>query len=150
MDIVERVNGLIAEHLKQHDIELVEMTYKAQGGETVLRLLVDTPSGITVNECAELNTFLSEALDKEDIITGRYLLEVSSPGLDRPIRSERDFERAMGRELQVTTYEMIDQRKIHEGHLVGMDSEKIVLESGGISTVIPKVKIALARLKVEI
>lgn len=150
MDVIERVNGLIAGYLEQNAIELVEMTYKAQGSKMVLRLLVDNPSGITVNECGDLNNYLSEALDKEDIIAGHYLVEVSSPGLDRPIKSERDFERAMGRELQVTTYEMIDGRKTHEGRLVGMDGEIIVLESDGMSTVIAKAKIALAKLKIEI
>lgn len=150
MDVIGRVNELMADYLEQNAIELVEMTYKAQGGKMVLRLLVDKPSGITVNECADLNNYLSDVLDKEDIIPGHYLLEVSSPGLDRPIKSEKDFERAMGRELQVTTYEIIDGRKMHEGCLVGMAGEMIVLESDGISVVIPKAKIALAKLKIEI
>ena len=96
-----------------------------------------------------MNNYLSELLDKEDVIPDSYTLEVASPGLDRPIATDRDFERAMGRTLEVTTYEPIDMRKTHEGILIGMDKEKIVIESRGISVVIPRDKIARARLRVE-
>ncbi|MBI5143450.1 MAG: ribosome maturation factor RimP, partial [Candidatus Omnitrophica bacterium] len=85
----------------------------------------------------------------EDLIAERYTLEVSSPGLDRPIETDRDFERTMGKDLEITTYAAIDGRKSHRGRLIGIDKEKIVLETNGISTVIPRDKIALARLKIE-
>jgi len=115
-----------------------------------LKLLVDTPEGIKIAECEKLNNHLSELLDKEDLIAERYVIEVSSPGLDRPIKTDRDFERALGRDLEVTTYAPVDGRKAHEGRFVGMDKDNIVIESGGISTVIPRSVIALARRRVEI
>lgn len=150
MDIEERVNALIDGYLEQNGIELVEITYKRREGGMTLRLLVDTPAGITVAECEALNNFLSEILDKEGVIGEYYLLEVSSPGLDRPLKTDTDFERVMGKWLEVGTYEAVDAKKTHEGKLIGMDNEKIVLESGGVSTVIPRKIISMARLKIEI
>ena len=149
MDTIDRVNTLIAEYLEQNDMELVEITYRREQPGMVLRLLVDTPEGITIDQCEGLNNYLSELLDKEDIIQERYTLEVSSPGLDRPIITDRDFERSMGKILEVSTYEAIDGRKAHGGKLIGMDKEKVVIESDGISTVIPRNIIARARRKIK-
>ena len=149
MEIIERVKKLIQGYLDDHDIELVDITYRREQGGMVLRLLVDTPQGITINECEGLNNFLSEALDKENSIYERYILEVSSPGLDRPITTDRGFERSMGKEFELTTYEPVDGKKGHEGKLIGMDKDNIVIESAGITTVIPKNRIAMARLKIR-
>lgn len=151
MEVTDRVLGLAEGYLKEKGIELVEITYRRERGHgMVLRLLVDTPAGISVAECEALNNYLSEILDKEDVISEYYVLEVSSPGLDRPIKTDRDFERAMGRELDITTYQPIDAKRAYEGNLVGMDKDNIVIENGDISTVIPKKTIAIARLKIEI
>jgi ribosome maturation factor RimP len=148
--ILERVKALAAPYLEDNAVELVEITYRREGGGMTLRLLVDTPAGIKIDECEGLNKYLSERLDKEDVISEHYVIEVSSPGLDRPIRTDRDFERALGKRLEVTTYAPIDGRKTHEGTFIGMDKENIVIESAGVSTVIPRAKVALARLHVEI
>ena len=150
MEIVDKIRQIAEDHLKGRDTEIIDVIYRREQQGMVLRVLADTPEGITVDECEELNNFLSEALDKEDVIEDRYILEVASPGLDRPMKTDRDFERAMGKMLDVTTYERVDDKKAHEGALIGMDKENIVIESNGVSTVIPKIKIALARLKIEI
>jgi ribosome maturation factor RimP len=150
MDIIEKVRHLAEPYLARNGMELVEMTYRREQGGMVLRLLVDTPEGVTVDECEALNNFLSETLDRESIIDERYTLEVSSPGLDRPLKTDRDFERAIGREIEVSAYEAVDGRKAHKGTLIGMDRGNIVIESAGVSTVVPKVKIAMARLKINI
>lgn len=149
IDKIEKVKELITSYLEERGIELVDITYRREQGGMTLRLLVDNPDGIKVNECEELNNFLGEALDKEGAISERYILEVSSPGLDRPIRTDRDFERVMGKELNITTYEPVDGTKTHSGKLIGMDKENIVVESNGVSTVIPRAKIARAVLKIE-
>ncbi|MFA4982040.1 MAG: ribosome maturation factor RimP [Candidatus Omnitrophota bacterium] len=147
--MTERVKLLIDSYLQEKGIELVEITYKREQGGLTLRLLVDTPEGISIKECEDLSGYLSGLLDKEEMIKDRYILEVSSPGLDRPIITDRDFERSMGKELDISTFELIDLRKTHEGKLVGMDKENVVIESNGMSTVIPKNKIARARLRLE-
>lgn len=147
--IVDRVKELIVDYLAEHDIELVEMTYKRMQEGMTLRLLVDTPAGIRMDECEALNNFLSETLDRESVIEEHYLIEVSSPGLDRPMKTDRDFERNLGKEIEVTTYEPVDGRKTHDGRFIGMNRDEVVIEKGGVSAVIPRAKIALARLKLE-
>ena len=149
VEIIKRVTELVGPYLNENGLDLVEMTYRREQGGMTLRLLVDTGEGIHINECEALNNYLSQVLDAEDIIGEHYVIEVFSPGLDRPIKTDRDFTRSMGKMLEVTTFAPIDARKMHYGALVGMDSEKIVLEADGISTVIPRDKIAMARLKIE-
>ena len=140
---------MTASYLEENGIELVEIIYRREQGSMVLRLLVDTPEGITIAECEALNNYLSEALDKEEVIAEHFLLEVASPGLDRPLVTDRDFGRVMARELDIRMYEPIDGKREHHGKLIGLDGDKIVIESGGISTIIPRAKIAKAKLRVE-
>lgn len=147
--IIDKVKELIAPYLEENGIELVDVIYRREQGGMVLRLLADKPSGINIAECEALNSHLNGLLDNEDIIQERYILEVSSPGLDRPIVTDADFKRTIGKEIDVTTYEPIDMRRTHEGTLIGMDKENIVVESNGISTVIPRSKIARARLRIS-
>lgn len=150
MELIDRVRDIAENHLKGRDTEIVDIIYRREQPGMVLRIVIDKPGGVAISDCEELNNYLSEALDKEDIIQDRYTLEVSSPGLDRPIKTDRDFERVMGRMLEITTYERIDDKKTHEGCLIGMDKENVVIEADGISTIIPRERIALARLKIEI
>jgi ribosome maturation factor RimP len=149
VEIIEKVREMIAGYLEENGIELIDVIYRREQLGMVLRLLVDTPEGITVKECEDLNKYLSGLLDADDIVNERYVLEVSSPGLDRPIVTDRDFKRSLGKELDITTYEAIDFKKTHEGILIGMDKENIVIEANGTSTVIPKNKIAKAKLKIK-
>ena len=149
MEVTDRVREILEDYSKEHGIELIDIIFRPEGSGLVLRIVADTLEGIRVSECADLNNYLSEALDKEDFIQDRYTIEVSSPGLDRPIKTDRDFERSMGKDLELTTFEAIDGRKTHEGLLIGMDKEDIVIEHQGVSTVIPRTKIALARLRIE-
>lgn len=148
-DITKRVKELAWPYLEENGLELVEITYRREQAGMTLRLLIDTPEGIRIAECESLNNYLSELLDKEDVIGEHYLIEVFSPGLDRPIKTDRDFERALNKDLEVTTYAPVDGRKTHEGRFIGMDKDAIVIESSGVSTVIPKASIALARLKIK-
>jgi Uncharacterized protein conserved in bacteria len=149
MEIVDRVREILEVYLKDHGIELIDIVFRREGPDLVLRIVADTLKGITVSECTGLNKFLSEVLDREDVIQDRYTLEVSSPGLDRPIKTDRDFERSIGKSLEFTTFEAIDGRKTHEGILIGVEKDNVVIERQGISTVIPRSTIALARLKIE-
>ena len=149
MEVVDRVKSLIEGYLEDNSIELVDIIYRREQGGMVLRLLADTPEGITIAECEALNNYLSEAIDKEEIISEHFILEVASPGLDRPLASDRDFARVMGKDLEIRMYEPIDGKREHQGKLIGMDKENIVIESDGISTVVPRLKIAKAVPKLE-
>ncbi|MDD5680941.1 MAG: ribosome maturation factor RimP [Candidatus Omnitrophica bacterium] len=149
MEVIERVNELISRYLEENKIDLVDITYKREQGGMVLRLLVDTPEGVTIAECEALNNYLSEVLDKGNVMEEHYLLEVSSPGLDRPLTTDKDFARSMGKVLDITVYEPIDGKRAYAGLFIGMDKDNIVIEAGGVSTVIPKAKIAKAKRKIE-
>lgn len=149
MEVTDRVKQIAEGYSKDHGIEIIDIIFRREGSGLVLRIIADTPQGIKVSECEAFNNFLSEALDAQDVMQDRYMLEVSSPGLDRPIKTDRDFERSMGKELELTTFAAIDGRKTHEGVLAGMDKDNIVIERQGVSTVIPRNIIALARLKID-
>ena len=115
----------------------------------VLRVLLDKPSHITIDECGKINNELSERLDEANIIEEHYVLEVSSPGLDRPIIKRMDFERALGKDIRVSTYGPIDGKNVFIGKLLGIGDLTIVVEDKeGISTEIELKKIARAKLEI--
>ncbi len=146
MDIIEKVKGLIGNLLKDKAIELVDITYRRESGGMTLRLLVDKEGGITLDECTYLNEEIGKILDGEDIMAEKYVLEVSSPGLDRPLKTRRDFERVMEKKICVHTYEPIEgKRRDCEGVVTSVDDEKVTVGN----FVIRLDKIAKAKLKVE-
>jgi len=103
-----QVQALVMPLLASRHVELVELAYRREGPQTVLRFLVDTAMGITVQQCSELNQAISALLDEHDVMAGhRYSLEVASPGLDRPLKTGHDFERVIGRRVWVQTSEPV-------------------------------------------
>ena len=147
--IIERVKALADSYLSSHGMELVDIIYRRESPGMVLRLLVDTHDGITIEQCEKLNQYLNETLDKENVIEGHYVLEVSSPGLDRPLRTDRDFERVIGKELIITTFEPIDAKRTLEGKLISSDKENIVIDALDKNITIPRNKIAKATLDID-
>lgn len=147
--IIESVKALVDSYLKDHAIELVDVIYRRESPGMVLRLLVDTAEGITIEECEDLNKYLSEVLDKESVIEDHFVLEVSSPGLDRALKTDRDFERVAGNELMITTFEPIEGKRVIEGKLVSSDKEKLFIEAVDKTIIVPRAKIAKATLKIE-
>jgi len=146
---IEKVKECVSGCLAKKGVELVDLIYRKEGGDMVLRILVDTAEGVTLGQCEEINRELSDLFDNENIIENHYILEVSSPGLDRHLKSDSDFIRLIGKGILVTTFEPIDGRREHEGVLVGLETEQIVIEQEGVSTVIPRAKIAKAVQKIE-
>ncbi len=149
MEIVDHVKALMEKYLHDNCIELVEAIYRREQGGMVLRVLVDTRDGISIKECELLNKYLGDTLERENVINEHFTLEVSSPGLDRPIVTDRDFNRSVGKVIELTTFAPVEGRKTHEGKLLGMDKENVVIEKDGVSVVIPRKLIAVARLKIE-
>ena len=149
--LAEVVRDAVADALPSQGVELVDLSFRREGSRMVLRLLVDKPGGITVDECTHLNQMIGEILDREDLIHDRYTLEVSSPGLDRPLVTKRDFERNIGRKVKITMDKaLIDREKIEEGKLCQVDDENIVIVGkNGTSKIIPLKGIKKAILEVE-
>lgn len=126
-DIIDKVKPIVCDILRGNKIELIDMTYRRRGRDNVLSIFADTDSGITLDECAKMNEVIGAALDKEDIIEGSYLLEVSSPGLDRPLKTKADFMKEKGKKIRVHTHVSIGNKKEFTGRLDGVDEENILI-----------------------
>ena len=107
----QRTEAILLPILEKHGFSLWDVEYVKEGGNWYLRAYIDKPDGIGVNDCEVVSRELSYILDEEDYIEGSYILEVSSPGLGRPLKKDIDFERSMGEEVEIRTYRMIDRTK---------------------------------------
>lgn len=125
--LLERVKALIQPLVASRQAELVELTCHPAGGRLLVRCLVDTARGITLEELSHLNRAIGAVLEEHDVIPDRYLLEVSSPGLDRPLKNGLDFERVIGRRVNVTTRVPPDSSREYRGDLLSANEEAIVL-----------------------
>jgi len=151
MEVIQRVTEILGSIIEGKGIGVTDITYKREGTRMALRILLDKPGGITLNECGSINNDLSDMLDKGNVISERYILEISSPGLDRPIKERRDFEKSLGKKIRVATYANIEGKNVFIGKLLGISESAIVIEEkNGISTEIPQNKIAKARLEIII
>ncbi len=118
MEIVEKVKELISNLLQGKEIELVDLVYRKEGPKMVLRLTLDKKDGITLDECGAVNEQLGELLDKESVLAEGYILEVCSPGLDRPLKTKKDFDRVTGKLVKVNTYGPVEDKREHVGKVV--------------------------------
>jgi len=126
--IVDRVKDLIAPLLEQKGVNLVEISYRQIGRRKILRFLVDKTPGITLDECTVINEEIGAIMDKEDTIAASYVLEVSSPGLDRPIITKRDFDRAIGKKMDVFLKDPLKDKFQYTGTLEGVKEDSISLK----------------------
>ena len=142
-----RVEAWIAPVLEQHQFELVDVEYVREVGVWYLRCYIDKEGGITVDDCEVISRLLGEWLDKEDFIEDSYILEVSSPGLGRPLKKEKDFARSIGKDVEIRLYKAIDKQKKFTGTLTSYDADSvtITMEDGSERT-FEKSEIALIRL----
>ncbi len=144
----DELERLIEPLLKERGYELVDIEVSRQGKRLLLRFFVDRiEGGITVDELAEINTEFGAILDLESRLNQPYILEVSSPGLDRRLRKLKDFQKHLNSNLNVETVEKLEGRRHFRGKLVGADSEGITLVVDGNSVFIPHGKIKRANLE---
>ena len=143
-DQVRTLAGPIAERL---GLELVEVEYLREGGRSILRLTIDKPEGITHADCQALSGEVGTELDRLDLIPAQYYLEVSSPGLERPLRRDADFARFVGRLAMVHTFAPHEGKREWRGILRGLQEGRVVLEVEGRGDVaIPFDQVSRARL----
>ena len=126
--------------------ELVEIEYNPSSRHGVLRLYIDHEDGIQLDDCTDVSNQVSALLDVEDPIPGHYNLEVSSPGLDRPLRRITDFERFTGEIVKLKTAIAIDGRRNYKGRLRGVDGDEVQIECDGQQFYLPLASIEKARL----
>lgn len=130
--------------------ELVAIEYLTQGAGQTLRIYIDKESGVTVDDCERVSHQISGVLDVEEAVEGRYILEVSSPGLDRPLSEARDFERFSGHHVRLRTDTPINGQRNFKGLLRGLRGGDVVLETEGQEISLPLERLEKARLVPEI
>ncbi len=132
--------------IKGADCELVDIEYVKEGPNWYLRIYVDKDGGVTVDDCQRISEALSNALDDADPIEHSYILEVSSPGVERPLKTQRDYEHFTGREIDIKLYSPIDGKKKYNGILMGLRDGVVTLNTPKGELHFQKEKIASARL----
>ena len=143
----ERTEKLLGPILDENHFELVDVEYVKEGGSWYLRAYIDKPGGITVDDCEIVNRALGDLLDEEDFIEDSYILEISSPGLGRPLKKERDFARSLGEEVEIRTYRMVNKQKEFRGILKAYDKDTVTIEEEeGQDQIFERENIALIRL----
>ena len=146
----QKAEALITPILESNGFELVDMEYVKEGSNWYLRAYIDKEGGIAVDDCEVISRALSDWLDKEDFIDDSYILEVSSPGLGRPLKKEKDFVRSMGKDVDVRLYRQLNKQKEFTGALSAYDENTVTLTmEDGSQMVFEKADIALIRLALD-
>lgn len=127
--IARQVSDLILPILENQDVDLVDIELKGKPGNQVLKIFVDMDGGIEVGRCQRISREISDLLDMKDLMPGKYRLEVSSPGFDRPLKVSRDFQRNLGRKIRVIVSIAEGTENIAVGKIVAVDNDSIVIES---------------------
>ena len=127
-DYVQKTEAIVEPILQKYQFELVDVEFVKEAGSWHLRVYIDKEGGIAVDDCEVISRKLGEWLDKEDFIDESYILEVSSPGLDRPLKKEKDFARSIGKDVEVKLFKAINKEKEFVGILKAYDEDTVTLE----------------------
>ncbi|MBF8436667.1 ribosome maturation factor RimP [Halanaerobiaceae bacterium Z-7014] len=152
MKITTRTEELVKEIIINDDLEIVSVEYLKEGSNWILRVYIEDREGnLSIEDCTRISRALSDKLDEEDFIDDSYILEVSSPGVERPLRDEEDYNRFKGRKVYIKTYAPLNGKKEFTGTLEGLvdDTVNIILNDTDSKVEIPFKSIANARLSVE-
>ena len=142
-----RTEAFLLPLLEQHQFELVDVEYVKEAGSWYLRAYIDKEGGITVDDCETISRILGDWLDKEDFIEDSYILEVSSPGLGRPLKKDKDFERSLGAEVELRLYKAREKQKEFAGILKAYDKDTVTVElEDGSEMLFARAELALIRL----
>lgn len=149
-DVVQQVEEIVRPIAGRMGLEVVDVQLMGDIQRPLLRVLMDRlEGGITVEECARVNEALSRQLDLYDLFPTSYTVEVSSPGLDRPLRTDADFRRFAGQRAEIKTFAPIEGQRRFRGTLLGIIGDAVVVQIDGRQVHLPKSEIAQARLAVE-
>ena len=134
--VLDRITELVEPSLRQLGVELYDAQWDSRGRTPVLRLVIDRPDGVDLDDCARVSNAVSAVLDAYDPIEDRYELEVSSPGAERPLRSESDWDRALGKRINLR-FRHGDAEVILEGRLLELTATSLVIEAREGRTLVP-------------
>ena len=147
--VEEQVRSLAAGAAENEGTELVDMELQREPAGWVLRLFIDKPGGVSVEDCQRVSEHVGTILEVEDPIPHAYTLEVSSPGLTRSLRRPEDWDRAVGSLVKLVTHEPLEKRQSFLGRLTAVDPGAVRVEVDGNEYEIPRDRIARARLEVD-
>nr|WP_315103873.1 ribosome maturation factor RimP [uncultured Catonella sp.] len=146
----KKAEALILPIITKNNYELVDVEFVREGSNWFLRAYVDKEGGFTINDCEKVSREFSELLDKEDFIEESYILEISSPGLGRPLKKDKDFERSLGEEVEVKLYKAFEGQKEFSGTLETYDTETVTIGfEGETKATFERKNIALIRLAID-
>ncbi len=148
-EIVDWVRAIAGPIISDEGMELVDIEYRRESRGWVLRLYLDKEGGITLDDCTRISQEVGRSLDVEDFIQAPYMLEVSSPGLTRPLKTEKDFMKYRNSLIKVRTLETIQNRRQFKGRLVGVSESQIEIEADGEIFQIPLSNVAKANLELD-
>ncbi len=143
----QKTEAILQPIIDANNFELVDVEYVKEGGTWYLRAYIDKPGGITVNDCELVSRAANDILDEQDFVEDSYVFEVSSPGLGRPLKKEKDFARSIGEEVEVRTFRAIERQKEFYGILTAYDKDTVTIElEDEEKMTIERANIALIRL----
>jgi len=148
-EIVDRVRVIVDPILFNEGMELVDIEYRRESRGWVLRLYLDKEGGVTLDDCTRVSEGVGRVLDVEDFIQTPYTLEVSSPGLSRCLKTEKDFMKYRGHLIKVKTVNLIENRRQFRGRLVAISENNLEIESDGGVFQIPLSNVAKANLEID-
>jgi ribosome maturation factor RimP len=154
---LERIREMATRVAAAHGLEIFDITMRRESGGEVLRVVLDRPGAaatpddsVSITDCEQVSHELSAILDVEDVVPGTYTLEVSSPGLDRPLRHADDYRRFTGRSAKIVTRQPVNRQTAFAGRIRGIEGEEVLFEAeGGKQVRLPLALISRARLDVE-
>jgi ribosome maturation factor RimP len=148
-ELMKKLVKMCDESARSLDYELVDVEYVKESGSYYLRVYIDKKAGITLDDCQSMSELLGEKLDKEDPIENAYYLEVSSPGLDRPLKNDRDLKRNLGKDIEISLYKPLENKKKFEGNLKFFTEDKIVIKINDDEMEIPRDAISVIKLALK-
>ena len=144
-----RTTAILEPIAQANNLEIVDVEFVKEAGTWYLRAYLDKEGGVNIDDCEVVSRALSDVLDEQDFIEESYILEVSSPGLDRPLKKEKDFERSLGKEVEVRTFKAVDDCKEFAGELKAYDADTVTIVAEDREIVFDRKNIALIRLSFD-
>lgn len=151
--VTDLVEGLVTDFIADHGMELVDVEFVKEGQHRYLRIFIDKEGDerISLDDCKMISDYVNEKIDQMDPIKENYFLEVSSPGIERPLKKPADFAKNVGKTVQAKLYSPIEGRKIIDGILLGLEDNIVTIDMGNNETVsIPKDKISLIKPVIQL
>ena len=148
-EVISKVEEIARRVAASEGIEVLEVEFKGSGGNQLLRISIDRPEGVSHADCELVSHQVGTILDVEDVVSGHYTLEVSSPGVERKLLKPKDYIRFQGKKAKVVLREPLENRRHWEGTLAGLEDGALLLEAAGRTVRVPLEQVQRANLKFE-